>query len=129
MFVFTWTVIAQPDTKHEMHSIKVLFPKQCQSFWMHLNKYDNISNFSIMQKCPPPLFSILKDHPIKKYTTLNKYILQMVRNSHSHTDMKASEFLQMFGAIIKPVIRIHTYITIKHTYINYFDNFIIQVEQ
>ncbi len=58
-----------------------------------------------MQKSPPPLFSILKDHPIKKYTTLNKYILQMVR-SHSHTDMKESEFLQMFGAIIKPVIRI-----------------------
>lgn len=77
---------------------------------------------------PSTLIQYPQNHPIKKYTTSNKYILQMVRNSHSHTDMKASEFLQMFGAIIKPVIRIHTYITIKHTYINYFDNFIIQVE-
>lgn len=55
----------------------------------------------------------------KKYTTSNKYILQMVRNSHSHTDCD----LQMFGAIINPVIRIHTYITIEHTYKKLFGQF------
>lgn len=65
------------------------------------------------------------DHSIKKYTTSNKYILQVVRKQ---PQTRRRAFL-MFGNVINnPAIRVHTYITIKHTHIKYFYNFIIHVE-
>lgn len=116
-------MIAQPDTKHEMHSIKVLFPKQCQSFWMHLNKYDNIPNFSIMQKCPPPLFSILKDHPIKNIQLqINIYYKWWETATVTQTvtcKCLVPLLTQLLESIHILLLNIHTK--------NYSDNFIIHI--